>query len=564
MTIEQLDQALLIGAIALLVATAAVRISARTGLPSLLLYLGIGVLLGEDVLGLQFDNYELAQALGYAALVIILAEGGLSTRWDTIRPVLTPVICLSTIGIAVSVAITGVAAHWLLDVDWRLAFLVAAVLAPTDAAAVFSVLRRLPLPRRLAGLLEAESGLNDPPTILLVVALSAAPGEAGPLWEIALLIVYQLAVGGAVGLAVGRIGAWGLRRIALPAAGLYPIAVFALTVLAYATAAELFASGFLATYTAALVLGNARLPHTIAIRGFADGLAWLAQIGLFVMIGLLANPSDLGAQIVPALALGAVLLLLARPVAVAVSLLPFRYPWREQALVSWAGLRGAVPIVLATVPVVADVPDSLRLFNLVFILVVIFTIVQGPTLPWMARWLGLGATDSTRDVEVDVAPLGEFGADVLTARIPDDSALHGVEVFELRLPRGAVLSLIVRDGRHLVPGDSTVLRHGDELLVVTTAAVREKAEQRLLAVSRDGRLAGWYDDHDETPSRPSRSRWAGAWRISPRRIGSRRLGPWRLGPWRLGPWRIGPWRLGSRRGTRTDNDGQPRTRGGGG
>ncbi|MCI0686551.1 MAG: potassium/proton antiporter [Sporichthyaceae bacterium] len=499
MTIEQLDYALLVGAAALLVAAVAVRISARTGLPSLLLYLCIGVILGEDVLGMPFDDFELARSLGYAALVVILAEGGLATRWVTIRPVLRPTVSLSTIGIGISIGITAVAAHWLLDVEWQLAFLVAAILAPTDAAAIFSVLRRLPLPRRLSGLLEAESGFNDPPTILLVVALSAAPGESGPFWEIALLIVYQLIAGAVVGLAVGRGGAWALRRVALPASGLYPIAVFALTVFAYAVAAELHSSGFLATYVAALVLGNSRLPHSIATRGFVDGLAWIAQIGLFIMIGLLADPSDFGAQIVPALLLGAVLLLVARPAAVVLSTLPFGFTWREQALLSWAGLRGAVPIVLATVPVVSGVPDSQRLFNLVFILVVIFTIVQGPTLPWVARWLRLGANGTTRDVELDVAPLGEFGADVLTVRIPDDSALHGVEVFELRLPPGAVLSLIVRDGRHLVPGGSTVLRHGDELLVVTTARSREQAERRLLAVSREGRLAGWYGpgtDHD--------------------------------------------------------------------
>jgi potassium/hydrogen antiporter len=506
-SIEQLDQALLVGAIALLVATVAVRISARTGLPSLLLYLGIGVLLGEDVLGVPFENYELAQALGYAALVIILAEGGLAARWATIRPVIPAAVLLSTLGVTVSTAVVGVAAHWLLDVEWQLAFLVGAIVAPTDSAAVFSVLRRLPLPSRLTGTLEAESGFNDAPAIILVVTLSAAADERGSVLEAGALITYELLAGAVIGYAVGWLGAWALRRIALPASGLYPIAVVALTVFAYAAAASLHASGFLSTYVAALVLGNARLPHGIATRGFADGLAWMAQIGLFVMIGLLADPSDLGAQAVPALAIGAVLLLVARPLSVAMCTWPLRFSWREQALLSWAGLRGAVPIVLATVPVVAGVPDSVRLFNLVFILVVIFTIVQGPTLPWVARLLGLSASGSTSDVDLDVAPLGEFGADVLTVRIPDDSALHGVEVFELRLPRGAVLSLIVRDGRHLVPGGATVLRHGDELLVVTTAAMREKAEQRLLAVSRDGRLASWYADDDSKPPAKRASRW---------------------------------------------------------
>src|SRR4029450_11943362 len=212
---------------------------------------------------------------------------------------------------------------------------------------------------RLTGVLEAESGFNDAPAIILVVMLSAPAGERSSVLEATALTTYELAAGAIMGLAVGWLGAWSLRRIALPASGLYPIAVIALTVLAYAAAASLHASGFLATYVAALVLGNARLPHGIATRGFADGLAWMAQIGLFVMIGLLADPSDLGAQAVPALAIGAALLLLARPVSVALCTWPFGFRWREQALVSWAGLRGAVPIVLATVPVVAEVPDSL-------------------------------------------------------------------------------------------------------------------------------------------------------------------------------------------------------------
>ena len=210
-----------------------------------------------------------------------------------------------------------------------------------------------------------------------------------------------------------------------------------------------------------------------------------------MLLGLLASPARLGHQILPALGLGLVLLLLARPLSVVVSLTPFRMPWREQAFLSWAGLRGAVPVVLATVPVTMGVPGIRWLFDLVFVLVVVFTLVQAPTLPLLARWLRLGTGVSTRDLDVEASPLEELHADVLHVRIGEDSKLHGVEVFELRLPEGAQVTLVVRDGEGLVPAPSTVLRHGDDLLVVTTAKVRDKAERRIRAVSRHGRLAGW-------------------------------------------------------------------------
>jgi potassium/hydrogen antiporter len=482
-TVEQLNVLLLVGAVVLLVAVAAVRLSVGTGLPSLLLYLGLGLILGEDVLGLRFDDVHLAQALGYAALVVILAEGGLTASWSTIRPVVPAAAALATVGVAVSVLVTAGAAMLLLDVDWRYALLVGAVLAPTDSAAVFSVLRRVPLPPRLAGLLEAESGFNDAPVVILVVALAAS--SAPTWWELLGLLAYELAAGAAVGVAVGWLGAWGVRRIALPASGLYPIAVMALCVTAYGAASVAHASGFLAVYVAALILGNTRLPHRPATRGFAEGLAWLAQIGLFVMLGLLATPHELGSSVLPALGIGLALLLLARPLAVVVSTLPFRIPWREQAFLSWAGLRGAVPIVLSTVL------GQQEIFNLVFVLVVMFTLVQAPTLPWVARRLGLAAAGEAQQLDIESSPLMRLEADLLLVHVPRGSQLSGVEIFELRLPLGAAITLVVRDGSAFVPTPATPLQVGDDLIVVASGAVRDEVERRLRAVSRAGRLAGW-------------------------------------------------------------------------
>ncbi len=493
-TVSQLNVWLLAGGLVLLVAVAAVRLSDRSGLPTLLLYLGLGVAIGEAGLGLRFDDPELTQVLGYVALVVILAEGGLTTNWSSIRSSIGPAAALSTLGVVVSVGVVGVAAHSILTVTWPVALLVGAVLTSTDAAAVFSVLRKVPLPRRLTGVLEAESGFNDAPVVILVVALSdqaAHPGSSHPWWMLLVLAVVELGVGAGVGGLVGWAGGWALRRLSVPSSALFSLAVISLAVVAYAGAAVLHSSGFLATYVAGLVLGNSRLPHRTATRGFAEGLGWLAQIGLFVLLGLLASPARLGHQILPALALGVVLVLLARPLSVVVSLVGFRMPWREQAFLSWAGLRGAVPVVLATVPVTMGVPGIRWLFDLVFVLVVIFTLVQAPTLPWLARRLRLGSGVSTRDVDVEASPLAELGADVLQVRVGEDSRLHGVEVFELRLPAGAQVTLVVRDGTGFVPQPSTVLRHGDSLLVVTTAQVRTQAERRIRAVSRRGRLAGW-------------------------------------------------------------------------
>lgn len=476
----------------LLVAVAAVRISSRSGLPSLLIYLGIGIAIGQDGIGnVVFDNAELTQVIGYAALVVILAEGGLGTKWKEIKPALPAAITLSLVGVAVSVGVTAAGAHYLVGLEWRQALLIGAVVSSTDAAAVFSVLRKVPLPSRVTGVLEAESGFNDAPVVILVVAFSTV----GPVddWYVLMgKIALELAIGAAIGLTVGFLGAFGLRHVALPASGLYPIAVMAIAITAYAAGAIAHGSGFLAVYLAAMVLGNAKLPHWPATRGFADGLGWIAQIGMFVLLGLLVTPHELAGDFWPAVVIGLVLTMVARPLGVSVSLLPFRVPWQEQALMSWAGLRGAVPIILATIPMVSGIEGSDRVFNIVFVLVVVYTLVQGPTLPWVARKLNLRETDeAAADLGIESAPLEKLRGHLLSFAIPPASRMHGVEVSELRLPAGASVTLVVRDAKSFVPAPSTVLRHGDELLVVATDPVRDAAEARLRAVARGGKLAGW-------------------------------------------------------------------------
>ena len=495
MTPGDLGFDLLVGAVTVLAAIVAARLAHSAGLPALLVFLGLGLALGEEGIGIRFDNAGLAEVLGLSALVLILAEGGLTTNWAHARAAAPAAIALATAGVAVSIGVVAACTHLLLGFGWRDALLLGAVLASTDAAAVFSVLRRLPLPPVLSGMLEGESGLNDPPAVLAVTLLSQpASDHISPLLAIG-EVVWALAGGAAIGAAVGLLGMVFLRRVALPASGLYPVAVLSLIVADYGAASLARASGFLAVYVCAVLLGNARLPHGPATRGFAEGVGWLAQIGLFVMLGLLASPARLPAQILPALVAGAVLVLLARPAAVFGVLLPFRLPWRQQAFLSWAGLRGAVPIVFATIPLSAKTPGATRLFDMVFVIVVVFTLLQGPTLPLAARRLEVVSPAEPLEITVEAAPLEELHADLLQAQIPDGSRLHGVEIFELRLPAEANISLIVRDGQGIVPGPTTVLRTGDRLLIVVPAAVRERTERRLRAVSRAGKLAGWFGEH---------------------------------------------------------------------
>lgn len=495
MTAGTLGLDLLVGGATVLAAIVAARLAHGAGLPALLVFLGLGLILGESVLGIKFSNAELTETLGLGALVLILAEGGLTTNWAHARRAAPAAIALATIGVIVSIGVVAACTHWLLGLGWREALLLGAVLAPTDAAAVFSVLRRLPLPPYLSGMLEGESGLNDPPSVLAVTLLSQHGGHGPGPAQIIGEVLWELVGGAAIGVAVGLLGMLFLRKVALPATGLYPVAVLALVVVGYGAADLAKASGFLAVYVAAVLLGNVRLPHGPATRGFAEAVGWLAQIGLFVMLGLLDSPSRLPGQILPALAVGAILVVIARPVAVLAATLPFRVPLRQQAFLSWAGLRGAVPIVLTTIPLSARVPGAIRIFDQVFVIVVVFTLLQGPTLPWVARKLRVTAPAEPLEVIVDVTPLDDLHADLLQAQIPDDSKLHGVEVFELRLPAEANIALIVRDGHSLVPGPTTMLRAGDRMLIVVPAAARARTERRLRAVSRAGKLAHWLGEH---------------------------------------------------------------------
>lgn len=494
MDVGQLDLELVVlGVGALLLAgLAAIKTSHRLGTPVLLLFVGLGVLIGEGGLGVAFDDAQLTAQAGTLFLAVILWDGGFTTSLSEIRPVAAPAAVLATVGVLASIAVTSVLVWLVLDVDVRTALILGAVASSTDAAATFAVLRNLPILRRIRTTLEAESGMNDPPVIVLVsVIVSDAWGKTSPLAMLG-MAAYQLVVGALAGIAIAWLGVRLLGVSALPASGLYPLGTVAIGMIAFAGAGQLSASGLLAAYVAGVVVGNAKLPHVRTTQGFCESLAWLAQIGLFTMLGLLASPSRLPEAVLTAVIVGAALTFVARPMSVAVCLVPFRVSLREQVFIAWGGLRGAVPIVLASLTMSAGVPGATHIFDVVFLLVIIFTLIQGPTLPLVARATGVRERTPLTQVTFESAPLEKVDMTVVQLSIPRGSRLHGVAISELRLPHPVAMPMVIREGQVVVPGRWTVLRAGDDLVLTTPPDLVPRVERRLRDVDRWGRLARWH------------------------------------------------------------------------
>jgi cell volume regulation protein A len=437
--------------------------------PGLLLFLFLGMGIGSDGLGwIDFNDYELARRIGIIALALILFEGGLTSGLLELRPVLAPAISLAIVGTIVTAAITGLAAAALFDLSTLDGLLLGSVLAATDGAAIFALLRGSTLKRRLATTLEGESGFNDPIAVLLVLGfIEWLQHDDYGLADMAVLFVRQLGIGVTVGAVVGIAAVWVLRRVTLATAGLYPVATLAVAALAFGGADALHGSGFLAVYLAGLALGTAGIPAQQTVTAFHQGLAWLAQVSMFVALGLLVFPSRLDDVALRGTVLALVLVFVARPVAVAVSTLPARFTWPERAVLSGAGLRGAVPVVLATFPVIAGVGGSTQLFDVVFFAVLLSTIIQGTTFEPLAR--ALGATSNEPALPRPLAEAGtirRLGAEVLEYPVAPEDAVVGARVRDLGLPREAVVNVIVRGDEAIPPRGSTILRGGDRLHVL--------------------------------------------------------------------------------------------------
>jgi len=388
---------LLVAAVLLLLSVLASKLGGRLGVPGLLLFLVIGMLAGSDGPGgIWFDNYYAAQLVGTVALIFILYSGGLLSRWNTVRPVLGAGLSLATFGVLLTMLLTGAFAYWALSWGWLEALLLGAIVSSTDASAVFGVLREraVRLRKHLRPLLEFESGTNDPMAVFLTIGLTALLTRPEmSAWQILPMFVQQMLLGLLLGYGLGRAAAWALKNIRLSFDGLYAVLSVALMLLVFSLTAVLGGSGFLAAYVAGVVVGNSDFPRKTALLAFHEGNTWLMEIGMFLTLGLLVFPSQLPSVAVGAILLALFLMLVARPVAVFLSLPSRRFAFNEKAFVSWVGLRGAIPIVLATFPLLAGVESAQKIFNVTFFVVLFSVLVQGTTLPLAARWLRVRAED---------------------------------------------------------------------------------------------------------------------------------------------------------------------------
>lgn len=473
-TTEPLATAVLLATLGALLALSAVfsRASERLAVPVALVFLALGMLAGsEGVGGIAFDDYGAAFRFGVVALVLILFDGGLNTPVHAVREAARPAAVLATAGVAGTAALVAAAAH-LLGFAWPAALLLGAVVSSTDAAAVFAVLRGsgISLRRRVGATLELESGLNDPVAVILTVATTEhlLRPDAPLGWGLALGVAREVVLGGAVGAALGWAGSWTLARVRLPAGGLYPVLTLALACLAFGAATLLHGSGFLAVYVAAVWLGNGPLPFRPGLLRVHDALAWLAQIGMFLVLGLLAFPSRVLGELGVGLAVALVLAVLARPLVVALCLTPFRaYAAREVGYVGWVGLRGAVPIILATYPVLAGAPGARRVFDVVFIVVVANALLPGATVPWLTRRLGLESGEPPPPQAVlEIESRQPLDGALLSFHVDEALAVAGAALRDLPFPEGAAATLVVR-GRQLVPPrGNTTLEPGDHVYVI--------------------------------------------------------------------------------------------------
>lgn len=464
------ENILLIGSLLLFISILAGKTSYKFGVPTLIFFLIVGMLAGSEGLGgIYFDDPKLAQFVGVVSLNFILFSGGLDTQWQSIKPVLWQGVVLSTLGVFLTAAIVGLFAWQVTGFTLYEGLLLGAIVSSTDAAAVFSVLRskKLGLKDNLRPTLELESGSNDPMAFLLTIALTGlVVNQDQSLWSLIPLFLKQLIIGAAAGLLMGRIGKNIINRISLDFEGLYPVLVIALMFFTYAATDFLGGNGFLAIYLCAVYLGNHEFIHKKSIMKFFDGFAWLMQIVLFLTLGLLVFPS----RIVPVMGIGllisAFLILVARPLSVFISLIPFRLKNRSRWFISWVGLRGAVPIVFATFPMMAGIENADLIFNIVFFVSVTSVLIQGTTLSSMARWLHVALPEEAKPrTPVEVLLYEGVKNEMIELELTDHCKSLGKKIVELGFPKTASIAMIKRDGKYITPNGSTLLKEKDKLLI---------------------------------------------------------------------------------------------------
>lgn len=491
---EALNQLIFLGSALFLISILATTLSPRMGMPLLLVFLIIGMLVGEDgFLGLQFESVQGAYFIGNLALAIILFDGGLRTEIGLFRVGLRPALSLATLGVVITVAVCGLLASWILDISLLQGLLLGAIVGSTDAAAVFSVLTNqgLALKARVGAALEIESGLNDPMAVFLTLALVelVVSSQSGFSFWILGNFVWQMAAGAAIGILGGKVLVLGIQRLSL-SPGLYPLLALFGGIFVFGFAAVVQASGFLAVYLAGLIVGNRVSQGLYNIQRFHDGFAWLAQISLFLMLGLLVSPHELLDYALSAILVGAVLILIARPIAVWFSLLPFQFSWQEKTFISWVGLRGAVPIVLAMFPWMAGVENWNFYFNLAFVMVILSLVVQGWTVGPIARALKLNVPSrSSRVQRVELGVPGEIDHEFVGYQLASDSPVVNKTLKKIQLPEQSRILCLLRDGKPQALIDSEKFQVNDHVFFLSNPADLEALEKLLVGVNETERLS---------------------------------------------------------------------------
>ncbi|HZW38378.1 MAG TPA: potassium/proton antiporter [Ignavibacteriaceae bacterium] len=465
---------LLIGSILILLSVALAKFTDNLGVPTLLLFLGLGMIVGTDGIGwIDFDNAFVAQSIGTGALIFILFSGGLGTKWNETKPILKYALSLSTIGVLITAIITGFAVYYIFNIPLLFALLLGSIISSTDAAAVFSVLnsKNISLKGKLKPLLEVESGSNDPMAIFLTIGLIELylnPGKSylSLIW----LFIMQMGLGTIMGLSLGKLMIILINYIKVPYQGVYSVFAIAFIAFIFSSTALLGGSGFLAVYLAGIVIGNHKYVQKKTMGRFFDGMAWLSQIGMFLTLGLLVFPSTLIYISLSGFSIALILMFVARPISVFISLAFIKgLDLREKIFVSWVGLRGAVPVILATYPLVAGLPDSSLFFNLVFFIVLTSALLQGWTLAPVSKLLKVDAPlIKSKSSPIEIAPVEGVNAELTDFYVSYNSKLIGKTIVDLKLPSDSLIVLITRNENYVVPSGGTVIEEGDILLVLVT------------------------------------------------------------------------------------------------
>lgn len=474
------ENILLILAILFFFSILAGKVSSKLGVPALLLFLVVGMLCGIDGLGIDFDNIEAAQAIGTVALSIILFSGGMDTRFEDIKPVLAPGLILSTLGVLITALITGVAVWWLFGkteifsgIGLITCILLAATMSSTDSAAVFSILRSksLNLKNNLRPMLELESGSNDPMAYVLMITLLGLieMGNSPDYLSIVITVVAQMVIGAGLGIMLGQLSVRLFNKLQI-GADMFPILVITTCIFIFSFTYFMKGNGYLAVYLGGLVVGNAKYPNKRLARNFFDGLAWLSQLLMFLVLGLLVNPHELLPVLLPGLIISVLMIFFSRPLTVFLSLAPIKgISTKSKLFVSWVGLKGAVPIIFAIYVLAADIPYSREIFNTVFLCTLVSLLVQGTTLPTLAKWLGLSEHSEERlkveNFDVDFAE--EIKSTMSEIKITTEILSHGSYLKDLAMPDKTLAIMVKRDDKFFVPTGRTRLKEGDSLLIIS-------------------------------------------------------------------------------------------------